>query len=253
MLKDNVDTADLPTTGGSLLAMLPAILFFVSMVAFLPDIAGAVALAQVAELVPALAFLPILVTMPLMGLRDKVVFLAARSEQYLPIMLFSLPAGAAADVWDRRVIMLVAQGTMLAVSVALAVLAWLVGRVRGDRFCLRAAEVELDRGPLAGPAFDLRGSARLARHAIDHRQAQARALADLLGGVERIEGPLRIGEARAVVFDLQEGAAFGLAVDPAATVAAGVIYPNDSAAEPGLRCWLDDVSLPQGQGCGDRA
>ena len=43
----------------------------------------------------------------------------------LPIMLFSLPAGAAADVWDRRVIMLVAQGTMLVVSAALAVLAWL--------------------------------------------------------------------------------------------------------------------------------
>ncbi len=43
----------------------------------------------------------------------------------LPIMLFSLPAGAAADVWDRRVIMVVAQGAMLAVSVALAVLAWL--------------------------------------------------------------------------------------------------------------------------------
>nr|WP_312891063.1 MFS transporter [Microvirga aerilata] len=43
----------------------------------------------------------------------------------LPIMLFSLPAGAAADVWDRRVIMLVAQGAMLAVSATLAVLAWL--------------------------------------------------------------------------------------------------------------------------------
>src|SRR5215212_6976616 len=43
----------------------------------------------------------------------------------LPIMLSSLPAGAAADVWDRRVIMLVAQGAMLAVSVALAGLAWL--------------------------------------------------------------------------------------------------------------------------------
>ena len=32
--------------------------------------------------------------MPLMGLRDKVVFLAARSEQYLPIMLFSAVLGA---------------------------------------------------------------------------------------------------------------------------------------------------------------
>lgn len=48
------------------------------------------------ELVPPLAFLPILVTMPLMGLRDKVVFLAARSEQYLPIMLFSATLGALA-------------------------------------------------------------------------------------------------------------------------------------------------------------
>ena len=42
----------------------------------------------------------------------------------LPIVLFSLPAGAVADVWDRRVIMLVAQGAMLAVSATLAVLAW---------------------------------------------------------------------------------------------------------------------------------
>lgn len=46
------------------------------------------------ELVPVLAFVPILVTMPLMGLRDKVIFLAARSEQYLPIMLFSATLGA---------------------------------------------------------------------------------------------------------------------------------------------------------------
>ena len=42
----------------------------------------------------------------------------------LPIMLFSLPAGAAADVYDRRRVMLVAQVAMLAVSAALAALAW---------------------------------------------------------------------------------------------------------------------------------
>ena len=48
------------------------------------------------ELVQPLAFVPILVLMPLMGLRDKVVFLAARSEQYLPIMLFSATLGAIA-------------------------------------------------------------------------------------------------------------------------------------------------------------
>jgi hypothetical protein len=45
------------------------------------------------ELIPPVAFLPILVTMTLMGLRDKVIFLAARSEQYLPIMLFSATLG----------------------------------------------------------------------------------------------------------------------------------------------------------------
>lgn len=42
----------------------------------------------------------------------------------LPIMLLSLPAGAAADVWDRRRVMLAAQGGLLAVSAALAALAW---------------------------------------------------------------------------------------------------------------------------------
>src|SRR3954471_9079602 len=41
----------------------------------------------------------------------------------LPIVLFSLPAGAAADVWDRRLLMLIAQGGMLVVSAALAILA----------------------------------------------------------------------------------------------------------------------------------
>jgi hypothetical protein len=46
------------------------------------------------ELIPPLAFVPILVTMALMGLRDKVIFLAGRSEQYLPIMLVSATLGA---------------------------------------------------------------------------------------------------------------------------------------------------------------
>ncbi|MQY11013.1 hypothetical protein SRB5_11270 [Streptomyces sp. RB5] len=46
------------------------------------------------ELVPPVAFVPLLVLMPLMGLRDKVVFLSARSEQYLPVMLFSAVLGA---------------------------------------------------------------------------------------------------------------------------------------------------------------
>lgn len=41
------------------------------------------------QTIPGWAFIPVLVLMPLTGLRDKVIFLAARSEQYLPIMLWS--------------------------------------------------------------------------------------------------------------------------------------------------------------------
>jgi len=40
----------------------------------------------------------------------------------LPIMFLSLPAGAVADIWDRRKIMLIAQGLMLLVSASLAVM-----------------------------------------------------------------------------------------------------------------------------------
>jgi len=43
----------------------------------------------------------------------------------LPIMLLALPSGAIADIWDRRIIMLIAQGAMLTVSIALAVMAYL--------------------------------------------------------------------------------------------------------------------------------
>lgn len=43
----------------------------------------------------------------------------------LPIMIFSIAAGALADNFDRRVVMLIAQGGMMAVSLTLAVLAFL--------------------------------------------------------------------------------------------------------------------------------
>ena len=45
------------------------------------------------ELIPPLALVPILIAMPLMGLRDKVIFLAGRSEQYLPIILVGATLG----------------------------------------------------------------------------------------------------------------------------------------------------------------
>ncbi|WP_222432281.1 DUF3556 domain-containing protein [Leekyejoonella antrihumi] len=49
--------------------------------------------------IPGWTFVPILIMMPLMGLRDKVVFLAGRSEQYLPIMLYTfLLSGSFVDM-----------------------------------------------------------------------------------------------------------------------------------------------------------
>ncbi|CAM3504608.1 DUF3556 domain-containing protein [Nocardioides dubius] len=70
-----------------LAALVHPLLIDAEPVAFLPAGTGP------QELVPAHAFVPILILMPLMGLRDKVIFLAARSEQYLPIMLFSATLG----------------------------------------------------------------------------------------------------------------------------------------------------------------
>jgi MFS family permease len=43
----------------------------------------------------------------------------------MPIMLLSLAAGAAADVWDRRAVMLVAQILMFVVSIVLAILGYM--------------------------------------------------------------------------------------------------------------------------------
>jgi MFS family permease len=43
----------------------------------------------------------------------------------LPIMLLSLPSGATADIWDRRLLMLIAQSLMLVVSAMLTVIAYL--------------------------------------------------------------------------------------------------------------------------------
>ncbi|HVO46373.1 MAG TPA: MFS transporter [Steroidobacteraceae bacterium] len=42
----------------------------------------------------------------------------------LPIMLLSLPAGASADIWDRRLVMVIAQAMMLSVAVVLTVCAY---------------------------------------------------------------------------------------------------------------------------------
>ena len=92
-----------PFTGGDERTVLDVVLYLSVLASLvLPLVATAHGVPHVPagttaqELIPAWAFIPILVTMPLMGLRDKVIFLAARSEQYLPIMLWSAILGAVA-------------------------------------------------------------------------------------------------------------------------------------------------------------
>nr|WP_152827782.1 MFS transporter [Fertoeibacter niger] len=56
---------------------------------------------------------------------SPVMIALVQASTTLPIMLFSLPAGALADNFDRRRIMLLAQGFMLLASIGLAVSAWM--------------------------------------------------------------------------------------------------------------------------------
>ncbi|MGC5246362.1 DUF3556 domain-containing protein [Gordonia sp. DT219] len=90
-----------PLTGGDERTVFDVVLFLAVLAALVfPLVVDAAPVPHVPvgttaqELIPAYAFIPILVVMPLMGLRDKVIFLAARSEQYLPIMLWSAILGA---------------------------------------------------------------------------------------------------------------------------------------------------------------
>ncbi len=53
---------------------------------------------------------------------DLVAFVQAATA--LPIMFLSVPAGAIADIWDRRALMLIAQGAMLAAAALLTLLAY---------------------------------------------------------------------------------------------------------------------------------
>ncbi|MCF8571056.1 DUF3556 domain-containing protein [Gordonia sp. HY002] len=93
----------LPGTGGDERTVGDVLLYLVVLASLLyPLIVSAVPVTAVPdgtdpqELIPAYTFIPILIAMPLMGLRDKVIFLAARSEQYLPIFLWSAILGAVA-------------------------------------------------------------------------------------------------------------------------------------------------------------
>src|ERR1044072_9301344 len=66
-------------------------------------------------------------------------------------------------------------------------------------------EEQAHRSALAGLADDARDAPRLARHSVDHRQAEAGSLADLLGGQEGLESSLApaLGHAHAGIADAE--------------------------------------------------
>src|SRR5882672_3233107 len=78
------------------------------------------------------------------------------------------------------------------------------------------AKSQPDGGAMAGPAFDVESGAMPLRHAIDHRQAQARATF-ALGGEKRLEtaAPRVLIHADAGVGDFELHTLFGIAVRPA--------------------------------------
>src|SRR5258705_10488943 len=79
---------------------------------------------------------------------DKVALV--QTALMLPVMLISMPAGAIADMYDRRIVALVSLGIALAGATALTVLAWL-GRV--TPYILLAFCFIVGSGrPLVGPA-----------------------------------------------------------------------------------------------------
>lgn len=81
-----------PGTGGDTRTVLDVVLYVAVLAALVVPLATpahAVAGFAGQETIPGWTFVPVLVLMPLTGLRDKAVFLAGRSEQYLPIMLWS--------------------------------------------------------------------------------------------------------------------------------------------------------------------
>ncbi len=67
---------------------------------------------------------------------DKVALV--QTALMLPVMFISMPAGAIADMYDRRIVALVALAVALGGAATLTVLAWL-GLVRPQSGCWRCA------------------------------------------------------------------------------------------------------------------
>jgi MFS family permease len=101
----------------------------------------------------------------------------------LPIMLLSLASGATADIWDRRLVMLIAQVLMLIVAVALAAIAYM-GQI--TPWTLLTLTFLLGCGvALYGPAWQSSVGEQVPRHDLP----SAVALNSLSFNIARTAGP----------------------------------------------------------------
>ncbi|HNS28675.1 MAG TPA: MFS transporter [Steroidobacteraceae bacterium] len=148
----------------------------------------------------------------------------------LPIMLLSLVAGSISDIWDRRRLMLVALGIMVAVSVALAIVSWL-GHITpwmllGFTFILGCGAA------LYGPAWQSSVGEQVPRELVP----DAVALNSLGFNIARTVGPA-IGGAIVAAF----GATFAFAINAVSYV--GLIVVLASWKRPAPRRTLPPESL----------
>jgi len=101
----------------------------------------------------------------------------------LPIMLFSLPSGATADIWDRRLVMLIAQVMMVTVALALTAITY-IGQI--TPWTLLTLTFLLGCGvALYGPAWQSSVGEQVPRHDLP----SAVALNSLSFNIARTAGP----------------------------------------------------------------
>jgi MFS family permease len=145
----------------------------------------------------------------------------------LPIILFSLLSGVAADVFDRRRVMLVTQAVMALLAAALALLTWHGLSVVWPVYAISAASA-------AAGAFDLPARQALVPNLVprDHL-ANALSLNTIMFQVAAVTGPALGG---IVIGQLGIAWAYGLNAISFLVVIAAILMMRDvrrEAAEPG--------------------
>ncbi len=158
--------------------------------------------------------------------RSHQLVAAVQAATTLPILLFGVLAGAIADNFDRRRVMLAAQWAMLAVSAVLALLAWL-GQI--GPFSLIVFTLAVGTGTaLNGPAWQASVRAQVPARDIPH----AISLNTIAFNIARSAGPALGG----ILISLA-GVATAFAINAASFIALIVV----------LMRWRPDMPPPERQ------